>query len=157
MAVHFFLDDYRFETVWSRPNKALEALQGYRTLLTPDFSLYADYPLSLQIWNTYRSRWCGAYWHSLGFQVIPTLSWSTSESYDFCFAGIAQQSLVSISTLGLNSRSDALFEQGYRVMLERLHPSQLLCYGTLPPRLDGLADVKCYDTRWQALRGAHGR
>ncbi|MGH2535820.1 MAG: DUF4417 domain-containing protein, partial [Candidatus Promineifilaceae bacterium] len=25
-AVHFFLEEYRFETVWSRPVKALEAL-----------------------------------------------------------------------------------------------------------------------------------
>ncbi len=48
-AVHFFLDDYRFEAVWSRPKKALQALQPYRTLLTPDFSLYVDFPLSLQI------------------------------------------------------------------------------------------------------------
>src|SRR5579864_1838628 len=31
-ALHFFLDDYRFETVWSRPYKALEALRSYRTL-----------------------------------------------------------------------------------------------------------------------------
>lgn len=52
--VHFFLDDYRFETVWNRPFKALEALRPYRTLLTPDFSLYRDWPLTLQLWNTYR-------------------------------------------------------------------------------------------------------
>ena len=76
---------------------------------------------------------------------------------EFCFAGIAQRSLIAISTLGLKAASFSLFEQGYRVMLERLHPSQVICYGTLPARLDGLADVKCYDTRWQALRGAHGR
>ncbi len=156
-AVHFFLDDYRFETVWSRPRKALEALQAYRTLLTPDFSLYADYPLSLQIWNTYRSRWCGAYWHSLGFQVIPTVSWSTAASYEFCFCGVARHSLVAISTVGLNSETLLPFEQGYREMLRWIQPSRVLCYGTLPDALDGLADVQTYDTRWDTARGAHGR
>ena len=39
-AVHFFMDDYRFETVWQRPFKALEALSPYQMVLTPDFSLY---------------------------------------------------------------------------------------------------------------------
>ncbi len=93
-AVHFFLDDYRFESVWSRPGKALQALQRYATVLTPDFSLYVDYPLALQLWNTYRSRWCGAYWQHRGFQVIPTISWGTPDSYAFCFAGVPQRSLV---------------------------------------------------------------
>ena len=69
-AVHFFLDDYRFETVWSRPRKALQHLSKYPTLLTPDFSVFADYPPALQIWNVYRSRWCGALWQSLGFTVM---------------------------------------------------------------------------------------
>jgi hypothetical protein len=86
-AVHFFLDDYRYETVWSRPQRALEHLSKYRILLAPDFSLYADWPLAMQQWNVYRSRWCGRYWQELGFQVIPTVSWSTPESFDFCFEG----------------------------------------------------------------------
>jgi hypothetical protein len=47
-AVHFFLDDYCFETVWARPERALEHLRKYRILLTPDFSLYADWPLVMQ-------------------------------------------------------------------------------------------------------------
>ena len=48
--VHFFLDDYRFETVWNRPFKALAALAAYQMLLTPDFSLYREWPLVLQLW-----------------------------------------------------------------------------------------------------------
>jgi hypothetical protein len=83
-AVHFFrfglhpnTMTYRFETVWTRPLKALEHLRKYRTLLTPDFSLYADWPLAVQQWNVYRNRWCGRYWQEAGFQIIPTVSWST--------------------------------------------------------------------------------
>jgi len=87
-AVHFFLDDYRFETVWRRPRKALEALAPYATLLTPDFSLYRDWPRAAQIWNTYRSRWCGRFWQSLGYRVISTVAWSTPDSFDFCFLGV---------------------------------------------------------------------
>src|SRR5690606_139839 len=78
----------RFETVWSRPRKALEALAPYTTLLSPDFSLYRDWPLLLQMWNVYRNRWCGAFWQRQGFTVIPTVSWSTAESVEFCFLGV---------------------------------------------------------------------
>ena len=149
-AVHFFLDDYRFESVWGRPDKALQALRPYKTVLTPDFSLYVEFPLTLQIWNTYRSRWCGAYWQQQGFQVIPTVSWSSPDSYTFCFTGLPQRSLVALSTVGVRQAEFALFAQGYRELITRLRPSRVLCYGSLPADLDGLAEVTCYPP--QAVR-----
>ena len=143
-AVHFFADDYRFESVWHRREQALKYLTPYGMLLTPDFSLYMDYPLAVQIWNVYRSRWCGAYWQSLGFQVIPSISWSTPASYQFCFAGLPLRSLVAVSTLGVRRDDTALFAQGYRELVARLKPSRVLCYGKrLPADIEGLAEV-CY-------------
>jgi hypothetical protein len=53
--VHFFLDDARFEGVWHRPHAALPGLARFGAALTPDFSLYAGWPLALQLWNTYRN------------------------------------------------------------------------------------------------------
>ncbi len=156
-AVHFFLDDYRFESVWSRPLKAFQAIQPFATVLTPDFSLFADYPLTLQLWNTYRSRWCGAYWQHLGFQVIPTVSWSTSASYLFCFAGVPQRSLVAVSTVGVRRQDYTLFAQGYRELLARLSPSRVLCYGSLAAELEPLADVCYYPPQAERLRNVGQR
>ncbi|MEW5985006.1 MAG: DUF4417 domain-containing protein [Chloroflexota bacterium] len=156
-AVHFFLDDYRFETVWSRPRKALATLAPYQTLLTPDFSLYQDWPASLQIWNTYRSRWCGAYWQAQGFTVIPTVSWSTAESYSFCFLGLPQRSVVALSTVGVNlghSLEYQLFIDGFQEMVRRLQPSRVLCYGSAPAACHELVEVTTYPTRWQGIRAA---
>lgn len=156
-AVHFFLDDYRFETVWSRPNKACEALRAYQTLLCPDFSLYADWPLALQLWNVYRSRWCGALWSSWGFQVIPVVSWSTAESYSFCFCGIPLHSLVAVSTVGVRAADWTLFERGYQELISRVQPSRILCYGSpasLGAKLEALADTRFYETRWDTVRTA---
>ena len=42
--VHFFVDDYRFESVYRWPERSLEKLAQYRFVLTPDYSLYADMP-----------------------------------------------------------------------------------------------------------------
>ncbi len=162
-AVHFFLEDYRFETVWSRPRKALESLSPYSTLLSPDFSLYRDWPLMLQMWNVYRNRWCGAFWQSQGFRVIPTVSWSTSESYDFCFLGLPRRSLVAVSAVGVRLE-DAhsadgmleyqLFVDGFREMLRQLEPAAVLSYGPLPQVCHELAEIFTYPTRWQGIRSA---
>jgi hypothetical protein len=156
-AAHFFMDDYRFETVWSRPRKALEALAPYTTLLSPDFSLYRDWPLMLQMWNVYRNRWCGAFWQSQGFTVIPTVSWSTVESYDFCFLGAPRRSVVAVSSVGVRLEDPLegyLFREGFRKMVVRLQPRVVLSYGPLPAGCCELVDVMEYPTRWEGIRQA---
>jgi hypothetical protein len=159
-AVHFFLDDYRFETVWARPLRALEHLSKYRILLTPDFSLYADWPLVMQQWNVYRSRWCGRYWQELGYQVIPTASWSTPESFEFCFDGLPQNSVLAVSALGVKVGEPAQRERfmaGFQVMVKRLAPSAVLTYGGLPDKAYALAPIISYSTHWDRRIHAHRR
>lgn len=155
MAVHFFLDDYRFERVWNRPFKALASLKRYRMVLTPDFSLYHNWPLTLQLWNTYRSRWCGCLWQEQGLVVIPTVSWGTEESYRFCFAGIPRRSVVAVSTVGVNLRRPEiyhLFMSGYQEMVRRLEPAYVLSYGLLPPSCSESVPVRTYPTYWTRVR-----
>src|SRR5690606_9425144 len=134
-AVHFFLDDYRFETVWSRPVKALEALALYPTLLSPDFSLYRDWLLTLHLWITYRNRWCVRFCQAQGFRVIPAVSWSTAESYDFCFLGLPRRGVVAVSAVGVNLADPLeyqLFTAGFTEMVRRLELLVVLSYGPLP-------------------------
>ena len=159
-AVHFFLDDYRFERVWQRPRKALASLEQFDAVLTPDFSLYHDWPLSLQLWNTYRSRWCGAFWQQHGLIVIPTVSWSDAESFAFCFCGVPVCSIVAVSTVGVpltDALAYGLFVQGFRVMVDRLRPTVVLCYGQIPSVCRQLVEVICYPTRWAGIRQAKKR
>ena len=156
-AVHFFMDDYRFETVWNRPFKALEALASYQTVLTPDFSLYRDWPLLLQMWNVYRNRWCGRFWQAQGFTVIPTVSWSTAVSYDFCFLGVPRRSVVAVSAVGVKLDSPLeyqLFMDGFREMMRRLEPRGVLSYGRLPTLCQDMVEVVTYPTRWTNIRAA---
>lgn len=62
--VHFFLDDYKFESLWKDPEPKIERLKEFRAVLSPDYSLYTEMPLAVQLFNTFRSRWCGAYFQS---------------------------------------------------------------------------------------------
>lgn len=157
-AVHFFLDDYRFETVWRRPRKALAALAPCATVLTPDFSLYRDWPLMLQMWNVYRNRWCGAFWQRRGFTVIPTVSWSTAASFAFCFLGLPRRGVVAVGTVGVDLADPLeyrLFADGFREMVARLDPVTVLSYGPLPAGCRCLVRrVVTYPTRWTNIRAA---
>lgn len=149
-AVHFFLDDYRFETIWSKPQRPISRLRKVGTALTPDFSLWREMPLAMQLWQVYRSRWCGLWMHSNGVEVIPTVSWSTPQSYDFCFAGIAQRGTVAISPVGI--RDDAAkqsYLDGVEEMLERTRPKQVLVYGrSLGEDTMWGTQFRYFKTRW---------
>ena len=59
--VHFFLDDYRFENIYNNPEKKIETLKQYKAVLTPDFSMYVEMPIALQLFSTFKNRWVGAY------------------------------------------------------------------------------------------------
>ena len=82
-AVHFFLDDYQFARVWTDPDRYIPVLQRFKYVLTPDFSLYTDFPKPLQIYNHYRKHWLGAYWQMHGINVIPTICWSDQDSFEW--------------------------------------------------------------------------
>jgi len=99
--IHCFLDDYQIQRLWNNPDLYTAAIkrQGYGGIFTPDFSLYMDMPLALQIHNTYRNRWVGAYMQQHGVSVIPTVSWSGPASFEFCFTGVEKGATVAIPDL----------------------------------------------------------
>jgi hypothetical protein len=132
-ACHFFLDDYRFERVWNRPSVYVQRLSQFPVVLTPDFSLYLDWPYSVNLWNVYRSRWLGRYWQEHGITVIPTVGWAGESSFSYCFQGIPIGSTVALSPPDVRS-SDVLYKflAGYREMLRQIRPVAVWSYGILP-------------------------
>ena len=158
-AVHFFQDDYRFETLWNNPSRHLAKLRNYGAALTPDFSLYTDMPLPMQRWNVYRSRALGNYWQRSGIRVIPTLQWSTPDSYDFAFEGVIPESVYAVSTLGVrgNAVSTALWVLGMSEAIERLNPAALIIYGDHITGFD-YGDIEIHHHENQLIRRLeHGR
>ena len=47
--VHFYLDDYQFERIWFDINRYCELLSDYDVVLSPDFSIYIDWPVAINI------------------------------------------------------------------------------------------------------------
>ena len=131
VGIHFYLDDYQFERVWNKPEDYIEILKQYKCIFSPDFSLYMDMPIAMKIWNTYRSRLIGQYYQKQGVKVIPTISWAEKETFKFCFDGIPEGSIVSISTIGVKKNKEALkiWEAGVDELIKRIKPSTILIYG----------------------------
>lgn len=154
-ALHFYIDDYRFEAAWSSPERLLPRVMAVGAALTPDFSVWRDIPRAAQIWNTYRSRWCGAFWQAHGVEVIPTVGWGAPDTFDFCFDGIPEGSIVSVSDMGMknNELDKVLFREGMRELVARTQPRLILAYGRLRycDSLD-LPDVREYPTYWDRRR-----
>ena len=137
--VHFFLHDYQFERVWNEPDKYLNYLSRYDCVLSPDFSLYSDFPLAVTIYNHYRKHWLAKYWQENGITVIPTISWMLPDSYDWCFDGEPKNSIVAVSSIGCvkSKKLQKMFDDGYKEMLKRLNPSKILIYGSKFGGYDG--------------------
>ena len=127
--VHFFVDDYRFKGVYEHPERSLTKYSQYAFLLSPDFSTYTDMDLWKQLESVAKNRWVGAYWQSKGLIVIPTVSWSDTRSYEFCFEGVEHGSSVAIGMIGCK-RSKLRFLRGYHAMVESINPSKVICFGT---------------------------
>ena len=129
--IHFYVDDYQFERIWSYPEKYVDILREYDCILSPDFSLYMDMPMPMKIWNINRSRQIGAYYQSHGTKVIPTLSWAEKETFKFCFEGIPKGSIVSVSTVGVKESAEALeiWREGMTEAIKKIKPSVIIVYG----------------------------
>lgn len=148
LGIHFFEEDYLFQRIWNSPDAYLDHLAKFECLLTPDFSLYTDFPMAMQIWNHYRKHWLGAYWQECGLKVIPTIAWSNERSFEWCFDGEPEGGIVAVSSVGTQNREDSrrLFLRGYREMKERLHPSAVLFYGNVPKECeaDNVVPIRPY-------------
>ncbi|MBQ6818076.1 MAG: DUF4417 domain-containing protein [Clostridia bacterium] len=157
--VHFFLYDYKFERVWKAPDKIIEKLKPYRGVLSPDFSMYREMNPTMQLYNTFRNRWCGAYFASKGLRVIPTISWGDENTFDFCFLGIPKGSTVAVSTYMVSeheSRKDQkeFFLKGYNEMLRQIQPERIICYNTPFPEMEGniiFADYELSSWKYQNI------
>jgi hypothetical protein len=148
---HFYLDDYRFETTWNRPEVGYRHVSRYAATCTPDFSIYPTWPAAMQIWQTYRARWLGCFWYSRGCRVIPTVNWSDRQSWAFCFDGLPPGQILTISVTDTRRpHVERRFRAGLEAMIERLTPRLLLVYGRL--RFDPGCEIREITPDWERLR-----
>ena len=88
--------DYRFEGIYNHPERSLNKLKQYKFLCTPDFSIYSEMDKWRKIDNIAKNRWVGAYWQNRGLIVVPTISWGKPSTFDYCFDGVDEGSIIEL-------------------------------------------------------------
>jgi len=133
---HFYIEDYQFERCWTNMDMYVPVLSKFGAILTPDFSLYENFPLPLWWFQTYRNRLLGQHWQERGLKVIPCVNWGGPETYDIVFRGLPEESVLSFSTIGWESAGKEVYQAGIDYMVNHLSPKQFLVYGRPLPWAD---------------------
>lgn len=128
--LHFYCDDYKFNCLWNDPQRYVPILQRYKYVVMPDFSLYYNFPVALQIYNKFRNHWLYAYFLDYGVQMIPNISVSTESCFNWSFLGLPSSSVVAFSDVGAirDKASRQATMQGYEAMIKKLQPMQILYF-----------------------------
>lgn len=155
VGVHFFVDDYEFDKVWNQFNRYMRMLSKFDAVLTPDWSVYTDWPVAVNIWSHYRKHYVGAWLQDMGVKVFPTIEWSDKESHKWCFDGEPVGGCVAIGSFGTQKDVEArkLFVYGYDAMLERLQPETIMFWGSLPKECRGNVVKMDEGFRWNREAG----
>ena len=132
--VVFYEHDKNFERLWNNPKKYLDKLKKFKGVISPDFSLYRNMPLVMQLWNTYRGRALAVWLQNNGIEVIPNVRFGDERTFSFCFDGVEENKTVAVSTHGcIKRKEDKIFFQiGLARMVQRLSPKTIIVYGRAP-------------------------
>ena len=127
---HCFCHDEKFEPLWNNPERYVEMLRNFKWFCSPDFTCYTGLPLSVRLYQTYKDRALAYYLSQRGVKIIPTVGWNEPESWGWCFDGLPKNSIVAVSTNGIQGReSEEHYRLGFSEMLRRLEPLQVVCIG----------------------------
>ena len=131
--VHFYLPDHYIERVWDNLDHYEAVFGAYRGIVQPDFSLYTNMPIAMQLWQHYRRNWVAQWYQNKGITVIPAPTWGDDESFDFCFEGMPKKSCLAVSTVGCmqNVQNRYILHHGIPEMIKQLEPVQLIIYGAI--------------------------
>ena len=132
--VMFYEHDIKFERLWHNPGQYLNKLKKYNGIISPDFSLYRNMPLCMQIWNTYRGRALAAWLQSSGIEIIPNVRFGDERTYEFCFNGIEKFKTVAVGTHGCIKKKEdkSFFKTGLACLVQKLSPKTIIVYGSAP-------------------------
>ncbi len=132
--VHFYEQDVKFERLWHNPRKYLHRLKKFKGVISPDFSLYRNMPLCMQLWNTYRGRAIAAWLQGKGIQIIPNVRFGDERTYPFCFDGIEKNKTIAVGTHGCIKRKEdkVFFQVGLAQTVHKLSPKTIIVYGRAP-------------------------
>lgn len=101
---HFYVEDYRFESIWKDPIKVLAS--GCVAVVEPNLSLFDTTPVAFGLTQIYKKRWIARYFQECGVKVYADLNVSR-KFYEY-------------NRMGIPKGYNAFFTRGYADRIEYL-------------------------------------
>ncbi len=135
--VVFYEHDKEFERLWNNPKQYSDKLKKFKGVISPDFSLYRNMPLVMQMWNTYRGRALAVWLQNKDVEIIPNVRFGDERTFSFCFDGIEENKTVAVGTHGCIKRKEdkIFFKVSLARMVQRLSPKTIIVYGSAPDNI----------------------
>ncbi len=104
---HFYVDDYRFETLWKHPEKIVET--GCKSIVEPNVSLYDTTAIACGLQKIYKKRWISRWLQEQGLTVYADLNVS-KKFYEYNILGIPR-GYNAFATRGYAEREEYIKEE----------------------------------------------
>ena len=155
--VGFYVEDYRFERIWTDTRKYVTEFINHGVLgcVSPNFSAYYDHPAAIRIYNIFRSRWVARYMQEAGLPVVLDIS-GAPEDADWAFLGIPKGFPICFQIHREQKKTAEKKNAFLAAAISAIDPEQIWCYGQPEksewyPALAG-ADVKYITPRTVRMR-----
>lgn len=133
----FYLPDAAFEVLWTECVQVLARIQAqnWGAVCTPDFSLVWNWPMAINIFNLYRSRWVARYLQDLAVPIIPSMvSIGRPDMVEMTCAGLPQSPPVVFAEMRCGAKeADDLIRKTYAAeisaQLKYVKPKKAVFYG----------------------------
>lgn len=154
--VNFYVNDNVFTRLWNNPDKYIEHLRCFHSVIAPDFSISTGktgMPFAMNLWNKYRNHALAWYMTVQGIKVIPSVSILDRDNWDLGFSGLPKHSVLACCTNGrVRSKAARLeFCEGFYEMCNRLEPLRVIIVGHIPEELNSPVEILNYKTRNQKI------
>ena len=140
----FYEHDSAFERLWHNPQRYLQILKRFKGVISPDFSLYYDMPLCMQIWNIYRGKALAHWLQENGIKIIPNVRWGDERTFEAACLGVEKEKTIAVGTHGCikTTHGKKMFIEGFDYAVKMLKPKNVIVYGRVPDRIFCLARMQ---------------
>ena len=131
VAVVFYEPDANFARILHNPKRYVEPLRRFPCVVGPDFSQKIGMNPFICYSNSWWNKALTAYFQSQGIIMIPNVTWSSPNSYEYSFLGMPKHSVIAINCTGIKGNHAAMYlwRKGYEVAIKHLEPNLIIRYG----------------------------
>lgn len=133
--VHFYENDRRFMRLFHNPTKYLSFLRKCAVVVGPDLSQLAYMDETSRFFHAWHNRAMSAWLQQNGVNIIPNVTWSRRDSFEYSYDGMPKQSIIAVNCTGILDHDISMYmwREGYKNVVLPLEPSIIIRYGDKMP------------------------